>query len=133
MPRRTYATVADYANWLAPDTLPDGAARALADATIVIDEILLTAVYPVAGGMPTEQAHIDAIRDATCAQAHYARTAGDPHATGVSAPVSVTIGSATVNRGSSRSGSAESAGRYSATAVSILRQAGLAGRGPWVW
>lgn len=135
MARRSYATPAEYAEWLGKDTAPAGAERALAEATIVVDELLITAVYDVDdAGVPTDTDVLAAVRDATCAQADYARGTGDPYSTGAAgAWSSVKVGSASLTRGGGGgSGGAAGGGRYSPTATSLLRQAGLLGSGPYM-
>jgi hypothetical protein len=42
---RTYATSDEYATWLGEASPPAGAARLLRDASLEVDEMLLTAVY----------------------------------------------------------------------------------------
>ena len=75
---RIYATEEQFEAWLAPDAVPDGAARLLRSASRDVDEMLLTAVYPVdSDGMPTVAAHEDAIREATCLQASHRAEHGD--------------------------------------------------------
>lgn len=134
MARRSYATPQQYADWLGKDTPPAGAERALAEATIVIDEQIEAAVYDVDdAGFPTDADKLQAVMEATCAQADYARGTGDPFSTGAAgAWTSVKVGSASLTRGGSGgAGSAAGGDRYSPTATSLLRQAGLLGNGPW--
>lgn len=64
-----YATAADLAAWLGGYP-PANAAPLLARATDDIDSALVGAHYNVdADGFPTDTAVIEALRDATCAQA----------------------------------------------------------------
>lgn len=65
---RPYATPADLVpDWL--DEEPAGAARHIRAATLLVDYHTRLAEYPVdRDGNPTEQAHIDALRDAVCQQ-----------------------------------------------------------------
>jgi hypothetical protein len=126
-----YATVADLAAWLSPTPAPADAQKRLDRASLVVDEMLLTAVYAVDdNGLPTEAAVITALRDATCAQVEYAAAAGDPASVGAAQYHSMSIGSVALTRGYSGGGSA-AAGRYSPIAWSILQQAGLTGQPPW--
>lgn len=131
MARRTYATPEEYAEWIGQAPAPAGAARALAEATIAVDELLETAVYPVdAEGMPTDPGHRDAVRDATCAQASYARQTGDPYGQGGAQYSDVTAGSVRLVRSTQPPEGMPD--RHAPTAVAILRQAGLLGHGPYV-
>jgi len=136
MARRTYATPTQYAEWLDVADPPAGAVRALAEATIVVDELLLTACYDVDDtGTPTDTDVAAALRDATCAQAAYAKGIGDPNSTGATAAWGqVAIGSARLGRtGAAGGGSGgDGGGRYSPTAVALLRSAGLLGHEPYV-
>ncbi len=75
---RTYATAPEYADWLGIETAPDGAARLLRDASLEVDEMLLTAHYRVDhAGMPVDPSVVEALRDATCAQAEFRAEYGD--------------------------------------------------------
>ncbi|QIK63840.1 hypothetical protein G7068_12040 [Leucobacter viscericola] len=75
---RTYADDKDFATWLQVDKAPEGAARLLRDASLEVDEMLLTAIYRVDhDGAPTEPRVIEALRDATCAQAEFRDEHGD--------------------------------------------------------
>jgi hypothetical protein len=126
-----YATVADLAAWLSPAAAPSDAQKRLDRASLVVDEMLLTAVYAVNDdGLPTEAAVIAALRDATCAQAEYAGATGDPASVGPAGYGSVQIGSVRLTRAQSGAGS-PTPGRYSPTAWSILQRAGLTGQQPW--
>ena len=128
--QRVYATTEDLANWLraAP---PAGSRRALAEASRDVDQMLLTAVYDVDDdGLPTDADVIAAMRDATCAQAEYARALGDPTGVGAGRITQAQIGSVSFQR-SAASGPAGSApSRYSPQAWQILQQAGLTGHEP---
>ena len=86
--------------------------------------MLIGSVYPVdEAGMPTEAEHLVAVREATCAQAHY----DDPkNETGRLGPFSsFTIGSISATRGARRSATAVEGGEFSSDALGILRVAGL--------
>lgn len=127
---RVYATTADYANYLHASP-PQRSRRALWTASMNIDNMLLCAVYDVDDdGMPTDPEVIAAMRDATCAQADYAKTIGDPNGVGASQYHSVSIGSASLARGYNQKGSA-APGRYSPIAFEILQRAGLTAHGPY--
>lgn len=128
---RVYATAEEYAEWLGLETAPAGATQALRTASLRVDELLLSAVYPTEGGMPTEAAHLEALRDATCAQAAHARTQGDPEGDGLSPYKTVSIGSVSLTRASPSDGSGSTA-VYSSDAYSILQLAGLIPAEPWV-
>lgn len=134
MARRSYATPQQYADWLGVDTAPAGAERALAEASLVVDEVLLTAVYDVDdAGMPTAAKVVEALTEATCAQADYGKTTGDPNNTGAAgAWSSVKVGSASLTRGGGGgAGGAAGGGRYAPQALAILWKAGLIGGGPY--
>jgi len=134
---RVYATPEEYAAWLAPEaeapTPPAGAARALRAASGRIDELLIAAVYDTdEDGKPTETAHIEALRDATCAQADYQQATGDPYSTGATGQwASVSIGSASLSRGQAAGGGTAGASTYSSEAEGILQRAGLVPHEPW--
>ncbi|MGH8881004.1 MAG: hypothetical protein ACRD0P_27225, partial [Stackebrandtia sp.] len=71
---RVYASPDEYADWLGAAAPPAGAAQALRTASLRVDELLTSAVYAVDGdGYPAQAEHVDALRDAACAQAAYAR------------------------------------------------------------
>lgn len=129
---RVYATTADYATWLrsAP---PSSSRRALAAASRAVDELLLTAVYDVdTAGLPTDADVIVALRDATCAQAEYAKASGDTNLVGAAMYHSMQIGSVNLTRGYTAAGSS-APGRYSPVAWSILHRAGLTNGEPAAW
>lgn len=131
---RVYATSADYAKLLlkAP---PTGSRRALAEASRMVDEMLLTAVYPVdeVTGLPTETAHIEALRDATCLQAEWAKESGDKNSTGAGKPAGFTLGRLSVQQPSGGSTSTRGTGprgEWAPRAWARLQRAGLTGYGP---
>lgn len=134
---RVYATTTDYANALhaAP---PAGARRALLEASRVVDEMLITAVYDTDDdGLPTDAAVIRTLRDATCAQAEYARATGDDNATGVAdgGIQTFSLGKLSVTRGKTpgQSGGADSGlpAHWSPAAYRILAAEGLTTTEPW--
>lgn len=128
---RIYATVEDFA--ASPLTSGTVTEQALAAASLVVDELLLTAVYDVdVEGMPTDPAVVDALKQATCAQAAYQAALGDPAGVGAGHISQASIGSISFTRAAPGS-QGSTPGRYSPQAVQILRQAGLLGHGPWGW
>jgi hypothetical protein len=128
-----YATEAEYAAWLGT-AAPAGSTRALRAASGRVDELLIAAVYDVdEDGMPTDEAHLAALRDATCAQADYQRAVGDPNSVGAAGQwASVSIGSASLSRGQAAGGGTASSPKYSSEAYGILQRAGLIPREPWI-
>lgn len=121
----TYASTKDYADHLqkAP---PNGARRLLWRATLRVDELLKTAVYDTdTTGMPTAAAVITACKRACCEQAEWMVETGDTDGIGlVDVYTQVSIGSASLTRGSGSSGGTSSV-RYAPNAVSVLQLAGL--------
>lgn len=66
-----YATGAELASYLGTPA-PADTTRLLARASELVDDHIVTAVYAVnTSGMPTDTVHIDALRDATCAQVEH--------------------------------------------------------------
>lgn len=129
---RVYATDADYAAWLGLIPPVPGSAQALRTASLRVDELLISASYPTdTGGYPTEAAHIAALRDATCAQAAYARNLGDAGA-GVSAYESAQVLSINLKR-SAAAAKPGATTPPSPDAYTILQTAGLVPGEPWVW
>lgn len=127
----SYATVADLEAWLDPTAAPTDAAKRLARASGVVDEMLLTSVYTVDDyGQPTDSDVAVALRDATCAQAEYAGATGDPASVGAAGYSQMSIGSVSLTR-ATRVGGATEPSRYSPTAWSILQRAGLVPAGPY--
>lgn len=127
---RIYATPQEFADWLGLDDPPTGAERALRAASRDVDELLLTAVYDAdEDGLPTDPKVAEALQEATCAQAEYARALGDPVNTGAQQFGEVAIGSARLVRSMRPpEGMPE---RWSHQAVQILQQAGLTGHAVW--
>lgn len=123
-----YATTADYA--ISGAVLFAGIRRALREASGKIDEMLLASVYPVdVNGFPTETATIKAMRDATVAQAEYAKAIGDVNSIGNNQWASMEIGTAKLTRGSTGQGFSIP-GAWSPKAFRILQRAGLTAFGP---
>ena len=136
MAQPVYATVDDLTDFMAPDTPPTNAAKLLRVASRRVDTLLIGAVYPVDdAGRPTDTDHMEALRDAACAQAEFAtgwqqQTGGD--STGAKRrPTAVTVGQVSYSYGgrpsSGGSGSADDDTRVptSSEVVDILRLAGL--------
>lgn len=122
---RTYATVDEFTTWLNTEPLPEGAARLLRDASLEVDEMLLTAHYRVDhDGMPTDPKVVAALRDATCAQADYRDEHGD-EATIIQGDETLSLG--ILSLGGRKSGASKESGlpQHSPEAVRILRLAGL--------
>lgn len=71
-----YATPADLSDWTGEDVLPDDT-RLLRDASVVVDTILLGAVYDTdEDELPSDPKIRGILRDATCAQAAWVRETG---------------------------------------------------------
>ncbi|QIK64152.1 hypothetical protein G7068_13795 [Leucobacter viscericola] len=122
---RTYATDTDYASWLDVKEAPEGAARLLRDASLEVDEMLLTAIYRVDhDGAPTEPHVIEALRDATCAQAEYRAEHGD-EATITLGDVPVSLGPLSIGGRSNSKTDGTALPQHNPVAVRILRLAGL--------
>ena len=123
---RTYATEAELATWLGT-AAPTGAARLLRDASLEVDEMLLTAHYRVDhDGKPTDPVVIAALRDATCAQAEHRADYGDEVDVAL-AGEAVSLGSLSFG-GTGKSGIGNSSAgipQHSPAALRILRVAGL--------
>lgn len=123
---RTYATETEFETYLAPEPLPHGAARLLRDASVDVDQMLLTAIYTVDhDGNPTDPHVREALRDATCAQAAHMDEYGDTAAL-LAGTESVTLGP--LKFGGSNTNGRNTASRvpaFSPTAYEILRTAGL--------
>lgn len=127
-----YATPEQLAAWT--DTAsPANAAQLLRSASLLITDAIANAVYDVDGtGLPTDSDKVDALSDATCAQAAaWAALGIDPAAgpAGVTGAVqSSSIAGGSVSYAvSSTAGDdrAAAAARLTGEALLILRQAGL--------
>lgn len=67
-----YATPTDLADWLGLDAPPEGAARALRDASLDVDVLLVGAVYAVNDeGAPTDPKAADVLKQATLYQCEH--------------------------------------------------------------
>jgi hypothetical protein len=123
---RTYATADELKTWLGVEAAPAGAARLLRDASRNVDTMLFAAHYRVdAEGMPTEPAVIEALRDATCAQAEHRDEHGD-EIDMLSSGESVRLGPLSFG-GAFSSGPkpAQPIPLHAPAAIEILRNAGL--------
>lgn len=133
---RVYATPDEYADWLGVDDPPTGSETALRRASMVVDQMLLGAVYDVDDDrLPTNADVVEALRDATCAQAEYARATGDASLVGAAGITQVSIGSLSYTKAATGTAATTTGGngRWSPTAWEILQQAGLTGHVPWEW
>ncbi|MET9051752.1 hypothetical protein ABZW50_11440 [Streptomyces bacillaris] len=121
-----YATEAEFADFLTPDSPPAQARRLLETASDLIDELLVGAVYAVDGqGSPSDPAIADSFAKAVIYQAQYMAATGDE--TGANANVSsMSQGGLSVTRsvGSGSKGAVRTP-RYSENAVGVLRTAGV--------
>ena len=121
---RTYATEGEFAAWLNPDPAPSGAARLLRDASEDVDEMLLTAIYRVdEDGLPVDAPVIEALRDATCAQAWHRSEHGDDVEISMSSEA-VSLGPLSFGGGGAGKAS-QGIPQHSPRALRILRNAGL--------
>lgn len=127
---RVYATPTEYAAWLGLDTAPAGADGALRTASLRVDQLLIASVYDTdIDGYPADTVKRQAVRDATCAQAAAARSAGDSTGTGVSVYSSVSAGSVSLSK-DSRAPAPGTPTATSSDAYAILQQAGLVPAAP---
>ena len=121
-----YATPAELADWLELEDPPAGASLALRDASLVIDGLLIGAVYATdADGRPTDEHVIDTLRDAVCAQAAF-----KPKGSNAPAPEGGKLASVKVDKVSKTYAVSPTTGAvvedvYSPQAVSLLRIVGL--------
>lgn len=75
---RMYASDADLAVWIGGVNPPNPGNSTMRRASLLIDAALVASVYPTnAGGWPTCETQIEALRDATCALVEYWLTTGD--------------------------------------------------------
>jgi hypothetical protein len=126
-----YATPEEYAEWLAagetPADPPAGAARALRAASAWVRALTKTAIYDVdAEGLPSDAATLAVFVEATCAQAEYAKSIGDPYGIGAAAVwASLKLGSASMSRGQSAGGGTDDPSPVGPQVLLILQEAGL--------
>lgn len=115
-------------------TAPAGIAGRLAIASRDIDELLVTAYYDVdENEQPTDEDVIEAMREATIAQASYTI---DPtaHLSEGEVPAgytSVSLGSASMTRSKAASEVRINGIAYHPRVYALLRQGGLTGMEPW--
>ncbi|UOQ58100.1 hypothetical protein MUN78_04440 [Leucobacter allii] len=122
---RTYATEAELTAYLDPEPAPAGAARLLRDASLEVDEMLFTAIYCVDhDGNPTEAPVIEALRDATCAQAEYRAEYGD-ELEALNQGESIKLGPVSFGGAFSSGPNPKPLPRYAPKALRYLRLAGL--------
>ncbi|WP_449277999.1 hypothetical protein [Leucobacter sp. GX24907] len=122
---RTYATAAEYATWLGEEEAPEGAARLLRDASLEVDEMLLTAHYRVDhDGNPVDPHVIETLRDAACAQAEFRADYGDELEV-LNDGESIRLGPVSFGGAFSSGPNPQALPRYAPKAVRYLRLAGL--------
>jgi hypothetical protein len=119
-----YATEAEFAAFLDPDSPPAHARRLLDTASDQVDELIRFAVYEVdAEGDPVSVQVADALTKATIYQAQYLKETGDE--TGANANVSsMSQGGLSISRSFGSGGSGRTP-RYSENAIGVLRAQGL--------
>lgn len=128
---RKYASPSDWADSdFTDDAVPVGARKLLARASLAVDGLLLTAVYDTNDeGYPTAPRIVEALRDATLAQASFWTETGDSTGAGEAAG-SMSIGS--VSLGGSQLPNSTRAeretNRTAPMAEAILSNAGLISR-----
>lgn len=132
-----YATPEQLGEFLDPEPTPANAARLLDRASRDVDRELKCSVYDVDdSGMPTKQAVIDALREATLEQVAWRLAQGDDEGLGAAGVYSsVSIGSVTLSRGSGSGSGGSSGGAedFGEQARQILDDAGLLGFEPWTY
>lgn len=122
---RTYATEDEFEEYLKPDPVPSGAARLLRDASLEVDEMLLTAHYRVDhDGRPVDPPVVEALREATCAQAEFRAEHGDELEV-LNAGESIKLGPISFGGAFSSGPNPSPLPRYSPKALRFLRLAGL--------
>lgn len=130
-PRHTYASTTDLANYL-HDAPPIDADRKLKDATAVIDDLILCALYDVdTAGMPTDPAIKVALANAVCEQVRWRISTGDDDSAELYS--SVSIAGVSLARSRSGRGSTSALARTGPGVAPILIDAGLLGNGPWTY
>lgn len=129
-----YATSADYTTYTG-QTAPTDIALLLTRASRLVDQALLTAVYPVEDGLPTDADHIVALRDATCEQVSTWLGVGEDGTGALGEYSNVSIGSVSLGRAQSggAGGGGSAATCLAPQAAMILQQAGLTGREPYTY
>ncbi len=124
-----YATAGEYAEFTGEPVPGDFNPKVLVRASRRIDRVLIGAIYATDDtGMPTDPKVLEAIREATCAQAQYWDELGDASGQGTGSELGeVEIGALRLRRsGNGKNGSgADPARQLSPVAADILRTAGL--------
>lgn len=133
---RQFATTEDLTAWYAAgsgDTPVNSPEHLLRLASAHINRATRLAVYDIddTTGMPTVTALIDALRDATCAQAEYLDDLGDLNGTDMSGFKSLSLGSFSGTK-EDRGSVNPPAYQYAPLAREILVDAGLIGNSPVV-
>ncbi|MBO2459811.1 hypothetical protein [Actinomadura violacea] len=121
-----YATTEDLADFLVTIPVWPGAERHLRQASEDIDDLLIGAVYDVdTNQMPTDPRIREAVKRATCAQAHFIQTGGDE--TGAKSGFSsVSVGGVSYSRSSQVTiGSGRASQEFSPRTLRILHVEGL--------
>lgn len=130
-----YATPEQLAEYLGVETAPEGAQRALEDASLDVDNLLIGAVYAVDGeGAPTEQRVIDALRRAVLYQVVH----GSPELVGGRKRMPEGMRLVRIGQMSYTAATDPATGRVvwdrmSTRAVSVLRVEGLLPTHPITW
>ena len=120
-----YASVDDLTSWLAPDPAPDTAMRLLEQASDVLDELLVGAVYD-----PDDPEVVEVLRRACVRQAHWMIERDDE--TGASSDIqSMATGQRSFSRRVSAPGS-PAVQRVAPAAAGVLRTSGLLAMWPLV-
>ncbi|GMA31599.1 hypothetical protein [Litorihabitans aurantiacus] len=132
-----YATTTDLASAPWNLDLDERAAHALLTrATVKVRQLTLTAVYATdPDGRASDPAVVDALRDATCAQAAWFDETGDTGSGAAGRYNTMSLGSASLSGGGTGSGANTTAAtaQFSPEAVSILQNAGLTQGGARSW
>lgn len=123
----SYAVRADYVAWAGNQAGSDVDDALLARASAVVDDLTAGVPYPLTGdGTPAVQGHIEGLRSATCAQAHFMDETGDASGA-IAAAGAVSIGSVQLAK-RVQEGQRVQDTRYAPEAVQALRRAGLLNR-----
>lgn len=122
-----HAVRSDYETWAGNQASSDVDDALLARASRVIDDVTAGVPYPLDGDRtPARSDHREALRNATCAQAHYMDETGD--ASGAATLLGgAGIGSVTLPH-TVREGQSLQDSRYAPEAVQELRRVGLLNR-----
>lgn len=134
-----YATIDDLQEWLPDGEPPDNAATLIRYASLLIADATSSAFYPVdVTGMPTDAPTLQALTDATCAQAVFWSAAKiDPSASsaGIAGPASSKkVGTAALTYNTTPAQTQarmDAAETLCAAAQRVLQLAGLLGTTVW--